>query len=199
MDPIYEYSEKVFDKYLLELGVPQEVLDQDLGSRLTISGSYGYKKELELPDIGKVRENDICNVLNKMDVDTLKTYWEVEEFRERVAALIRYPGGLHEWLMISAIPVLREMGIPMGFIKDYRDATDSCTFTIDGEKGRHGGNLSTKMHNILYYFILRAKDIHMSSAVDAKIALAQCLEEFMKVVEPHNPEVLQDLINKLKQ
>lgn len=153
-------DEETLVEILRSKGVTEEELKNDLKKCLTLNGTYGYKQEIVLPYIGKVLAKDICDVLDKMDVDTLKGYWNDEEFREGVSALIREPGGYHEWLMVRAIPLLKEMGISMYCVKEYRDKTNICRFTIQGESGNHNGNLKTTMHNFLYYYIYRAYKIY---------------------------------------
>lgn len=192
------------DEQLQAEGVSKEELARDLGYSLTIGGRYGYAQCLKIPKIGKVGEDKICTILDNMDWNSFNAYWEDVECREKIAALIRYPGGLHEWLMVSAIPLLKEIGIPLGFVKGYRDKTESCTFTIDDEKGWHGGKLSGEMHNILYSHIYEArceyKQLEKNDQVpkNAQYILAQWLKAFMEEVSIDNPEVLRKLIYNLE-
>lgn len=71
--------------------------------------------------------------------------WKNPSLRKKIEARIRYPGGLHEWLMCSRANVFKKWGVSMDEIKKMRTKIDDVIFK--NPPGKHGGPGSTKAHN----------------------------------------------------
>ena len=79
--------------------------------------------------------------------------WMNKNNRNILSSLIRYPGGLHEWMMVSMIPRFLQMGgIDMNWIKEFRDST-----SMNYIGWHHGSDLSTTVHNLLRKAYMHAK------------------------------------------
>lgn len=78
--------------------------------------------------------------------------WRTQE--QKIKALVRYPGGYHEWLMVSTLPELKAMGVPMQLIREMIIPTSECSFYVDGEKCLHGKRGSGIMHRDLFRAII---------------------------------------------
>lgn len=89
-----------------------------------------------------------------LSVNAFYSCWKRNE--QRIKALVRYPGGYHEWLMVSTLPELKAMGIPMELIRTLIVPTSQCCFYVDGEECRHGESGSGRMHRDLFKAIVMA-------------------------------------------
>lgn len=65
--------------------------------------------------------------------------------RDVIAANVRHPGGLHEWLMVKHVVRVKRWGVSLQTVLDARTATVSTV----GRHFKHGGSGSTSMHNRL--------------------------------------------------
>lgn len=156
-------DEVAFEQLLMKVyGVTAEELEDDVASRGSMAVFYTGSAAVRLPD-GKMVTLcakpgdglDVLEYLEKLPACAVSELWKNEENRRAIGALIRNPGGLHEWLMVASLPLLKRMGIPLAWIRIYRTETNSCTFDFmeKGEwtKGIHGGPGSGRMHNDLFY------------------------------------------------
>ncbi len=71
-----------------------------------------------------------------------ETLWSNPDAKEVIAARVRAPGGLHEWLKVSQLPKLKEWGISMRDIHEFRTLTGKTV----GRSFVHGGDGSGDMH-----------------------------------------------------
>lgn len=155
-------EEEEFERILIEeYGLTPEDLEDDVAPH----GSTGFfhvdTADISLPGGSTVtlsaNENSRENVLVYLEnrsVDTVSELWKNRENRRAIGALIRYPGGWHEWLMVASLPLLKAMGIPLAWIRQFRTETGCCEFRYrdSGEwlEGIHGGPGSGRMHNELF-------------------------------------------------
>lgn len=144
---------------------------------------------------------EVCDWLQVCSLEELKAIWQNPDYREDIKGMIRYPGGMHEWLMVALVPVYKEMGIDMHLLKQCRTETSKCVYLDDNEKilWKHGGNNSTTMHNKL-------KKIYISclkkygSADTCREMLAYELERFKSEnCKKGDVEGLDILIGKLRE
>jgi hypothetical protein len=104
---------------------------------------------------------------NDLSPDELDKLWKNPDIREDIAAQVRQPGGLHEWLMVKHGPNLKRMGFSMDEIKAMTSATKKIEGPVpgaNGERWRHTteegktGSGSKRMHNALDAEIAAAKN-----------------------------------------
>lgn len=109
-------------------------------------------------------KKEVCEWLKELSLEDLKEIWNNVGYKESIKALIRYPGGMHEWLMVALVPVFKEMELDMELLKRCRTPTNECSYYEDEGKEnliwKHGGKGSTQTHNLL-------KEIYMSSLSEA--------------------------------
>ena len=200
------------EQWLMNSGITKKELQKDLQGNLNLTpGTYGYKDSWILSIKGQedieLSAGTICDFLDQISIADFQYLWENQEYHDNIAALIRDPGNMHEWLMVSALPYLKVMGIPMGFVKDYRDPVSNCVFWIDGKKGCHGRELSTQMHNYLLNaikgacnaFIEAGLDNEDDSQINAMWILGGYLSEFIQTVSVSKDSKLIELIGVLKR
>ncbi len=203
-------DEEAFEQYLLGRGVTPEQLEKDLDDHLTLDPQpYGgncqifekdgksirvYAEGVDIEDGGI----SITRWLDNMSMDVLMWLWERPEERNKIKSLMRYPGAYHEWLMLAAIPMLKDMEIPMGEIMQYRTPTNECCFFIDNTQCWHGGEGSTTMHNDLFMEIGNAylesaqRQVHHSFPVLRKY-LRRFAEKYYCNRTEYMPEALKRL------
>lgn len=186
-------NEEELEALLMDMGVTKEQLKRDLEESLTLEPHPCSMKSCVLQKNG--REYTVCaegvqaptgairitEWLDTIPIEELMGFWEDREERNKIKALMRYPGGQHEWLMLAAIPMLKVMEIPMEAILRYRTPTDECFFYANGGKCWHGGEGSTAMHNDLFkaigaaYMDLVRRRVHHRNNV-----LRERLQEFAR-------------------
>lgn len=71
--------------------------------------------------------------------------WKDLVLRRKVERRLRYPGGYHEWLMVSRANVFKKWGVKANEIRTLRTKISDVIFK--NPPGRHGGKGSTKAHN----------------------------------------------------
>jgi hypothetical protein len=96
-------------------------------------------------------DSQFTNWFDNISYENFKILWEKPEVREVIESRIRYPGGLHEWCMVSRTDKFKMWSVTMEEIKRYRTPV-SDVFFINPE-GRHGGPGSTQWHNELLEII----------------------------------------------
>lgn len=165
-NPDFAYDEEI-DVALENMGIDQETLEADLRNSLTLEPGVinidryvfvidGREYVITAEETGETGATWIVNWLDRMSLEMFLQYWNTPELHDAIASLMRYPGGLHEWLMIACLPIFKVMGIPMELVKICRTPIGECTFRFNGDVGTHGGTGSTTMHNDLRDAITRA-------------------------------------------
>ena len=96
--------------------------------------------------------------------------WKNSEIKSKIASRIRYPGGMHEWLLVARANVFKRWGVSMKEIKSLTSKIESVVFK--NPPGRHGGFGSTKAHNELLKLIDESEDF-----IDFKKKLITWAEE----------------------
>ncbi len=206
-------DETAFEQYLLGEGITEEQLEKDLGNRLNLEDRPVKRTHCEFIEGGKkvkVRaygldesscpgSKMITDWLTEMDLETLKGYWQNNADKNKIKCLMRYPGGLHEWLILASIPMLKEMQIPMTYILNYRTPTKECYFFIGNKKCCHGRNRSAGMHRALYRAIKAAyEEWSKNKKSNACVILGEHLQQFAKEYYGNGaykmPEDLNNLI-----
>lgn len=162
------YDENVMledlNNFLISKGVTLEELAED--DRKEEIGGKGFRPvaeaEIAIPTIGRIcmvadktlaigNKYYVADCLDRMTNDQFYYLWynddpEVVKFKNSIMQMFRYPGGLHEWLMIAAIPIFKEMGIPMDHVKTVRTPINETVFWVDGEECKHGRKNSGRFH-----------------------------------------------------
>ena len=154
------------DEAMVEAGISEEILAQDDedGNFLNLMHTPFLLEEAAIEvnetkyivtasrpsEGGKIYIADFLN--DEMDAAAFRQNWEEnEDFKRVVSALMRYPGNLHEWLMIKELPTFKEMGIDFNLVKQVRTTiNEDFKFLYEGEVYTHGSNTgSYKMHQRL--------------------------------------------------
>lgn len=156
-------EEEEFEQILIEeYGLTAEDLEDDVAPHGSAGSFHVDRADILLPDGQSVTlcvdRNSDFNVLlyleNQLDAHTVSELWKNKENQKAIGALIRYPGGWHEWLMVASLPLLKAMEIPLAWIWEFRTETAECQFYYqEGDRyypGIHGGEGSTRMHNDLF-------------------------------------------------
>lgn len=155
-------EEEEFERILMEeYGLTAEDLEDDVAPHGSTGFFHDDTAKICLPSqiivTLSANENSRENVLVYLEnrsVDTVSELWKNRENRRAIGALIRYPGGWHEWLMVASLPLLKAMGIPLAWIRQFRTKTAECQFYYqEGDRyypGIHGGVGSTRVHNELF-------------------------------------------------
>lgn len=87
-----------------------------------------------------------------VSLEDFNACWRSRE--QDIKALVRFPGGYHEWLMVSTLPELKAMGVPMRLIRKMIVPTTNCFFYVDGQECWHGKRGSGTMHRDLFKAIV---------------------------------------------
>lgn len=118
----------------------------------------------------------IVNFLNDLNVGQFMELWRDEESKTAIAALMRHPGHMHEWLMIAALPTLKRMGIDFNRVKDVRtEITTDFQFVSEGQKWTHGANRGSALMHI--YLKKKIEDQAQRYEEDCDKALEELSEE----------------------
>lgn len=192
------YTEDQIDQALIDYGIDPKTLAQDdeNGQFLNLTpgifslSEYDFEVDGEMchvtaEDIKKedaIEEEDaiyIVDFLNGLNEEKFYALWANEQYKRAISALMRYPGSMHEWLMIAALPLLKEMNINLQWVKEVRtEITDAFQFVWEGERYVHGTNTgSAHMHQELYDAIKRAYRKFSPERDDA----LQCLRKQLQV------------------
>ncbi len=123
---------------------------------------------------------------------------------KKISSLMRYPGGLHEWLMIVEIPALKEMGIDMELVKTCRTQIAQCRFALNENdtslSGRHGGSGSGRMHIALREALQSAcNEWKEAPSKDPMNVLKNHLLGFAQIFYPGGPGTVPDGLKRLIQ
>ena len=91
---------------------------------------------------------------NEISLTEFEILWKNRKVKNKISALIRHPGGLHEWLMCSRANTFKKWGVTMEEIKLLRTKIEDVIFK--NPPGYHGGPGSTKAHNEILDLIDRS-------------------------------------------
>ena len=182
------YTEDQIDQALKDCGIDPKVLaeDDENGRFLNLSAGTFSLSEYDFEVDGKMQHvtaeppkeegsKYIVHFLNGLTKDQFKKLWDDESYKRAISALMRYPGGMHEWLMIAALPLVKEMEINFGLVKELRTKiTDDFQFVWQGKHYVHGTNTgSAHMHQELYDAIKKAKEDFLNEVEEDAIPCLQ--------------------------
>lgn len=131
---------------------------------------------------------------------TLKEFCDAWRKHEAdIKRLVRYPGGMHEWLMVSTLLELKYMNIPMQIIKSTVTPTSECRFYVDKKECWHGHAGSGWMHARLFEAIVvppyKCSTPEMAREKLKENLIGACLALWME--EDEIPQCLKDCIDNL--
>lgn len=210
-------EEEEFDRILMEeYGVTEEELREDIERSGMQGGFHISEAEIRLPDGGnvtlqaeEVHDHYVLHYLEQLEPDDVFALWENMGNRKAIGSLIRYPGEQHEWLMVAALPFLRQMGIPLAWMREYRTLTCQCLFHYTDKEGReqtgfHGGPGSGLMHISLLRCYTDAYKKLLQGECQPGLSSGQVIaKNLIQFTEKHFkersevPEGLVGLINRL--
>ena len=166
------YTGDEIDQAFIDYGIDPAFLAQDdeNGRFLNLSaGTFSLEEynfalndkewRVTAEDIEEEDAIYIVNFLNSLNEEEFYDLWADERYKSAISALMRYPGGMHEWLMIAAFPTLKCMGIDFKLVKDVRtEINDDFKFVWDNGLYTHGNNTgSAHMHRALLQAIIDAQ------------------------------------------
>lgn len=221
-------TETQLDQMLMErYGITQEELEEDL-----LDSNPGCHVSAQVGEItwwddrppikiyaSESCRNEVTDVivtdwLDDVSSSDLRELWKIQKNRRVIGSLIREPGGLHEWLMVAAIPYLKTMGIPMAWVKAaaHRTFTSNCFFAYynplshQNITGYHGGPGSGHMHWVLLNYYIKAYNEWCNPTVLDQFVqpgpiIADCLDEFKEQFFSKQipaPPALETLIGNLR-
>ncbi|WRU97849.1 pre-toxin TG domain-containing protein (plasmid) [Priestia filamentosa] len=93
---------------------------------------------------------------NELSVDEFELAWATPKLRTIIESRIRYPGGYHEWHLVSRAPIFKRWGITAEDIAEMRTLTKDVEFV--NPVGRHGFEGSGKAHKELLNIIDHSLD-----------------------------------------
>ncbi|MED3999209.1 LXG domain-containing protein [Priestia aryabhattai] len=88
---------------------------------------------------------------NELSVDEFELAWSTPKLRTIIESRIRYPGGYHEWHLVSRAPIFKRWGVTAEDIAEMRTLTKDVEFV--NPVGRHGFDGSGKAHRELLNLI----------------------------------------------
>lgn len=211
-------GEDELDRILMEeYGITEEELQEDIERSGMRSGYKSSEADIQFPNGETVTlyaeeggDRNVFTFLEEHEPEDVFALWEKMENRRAIGSLIRYPGEQHEWLMVASLPFLREMGIPLAWMKEYRTLTSKCLFyytdkTGVKQTGFHGGPGSGLMHiSLLRCYTDACEALRQGKCTPGPSAgqviaqnLSQFAEQYYKEIS-EIPEGLIGLINRLK-
>ena len=93
---------------------------------------------------------------NELTPDEFDRVWSNEAYKNAIKDRLRYPGGMHEWHMVSRADTFKRWGVNAEQIYELRTAIADVKFV--NPTGHHGGKGSTKAHNEILKVIDNSKD-----------------------------------------
>lgn len=109
--------------------------------------------------IPSVRNGEFNKWFNSLTPDEFDRAWADPKLRDAIKDRLRYPGGLHEWHLVSRADVFKRWGVTSEQIAEMRTLISETTFV--NPTGKHGGKGSTKAHNELLEIIDSSIDYDM--------------------------------------
>ncbi|PEY74067.1 hypothetical protein [Bacillus thuringiensis] len=88
---------------------------------------------------------------NNLTLDEFELAWADQKLRSIIESRIRYPGGLHEWHLVSRAPTFKLWGVKAEDIAEMRTIIEDVHFV--NPIGKHGDIGSTTAHNELLKII----------------------------------------------
>ncbi|MBC6121690.1 pre-toxin TG domain-containing protein, partial [Listeria seeligeri] len=107
-------------------------------------------------DIPTVKSGKFEEFFNSLSVEELDEIWKDKSLRKKIERQLRYPGGLHEWHMVSRAPQFKFWDVTAEQIRELRTAISDVKFV--NPSGVHGGFGSTTAHNELLAIIDSSTD-----------------------------------------
>ncbi|RIW34298.1 hypothetical protein D3H55_09975 [Bacillus salacetis] len=90
---------------------------------------------------------DFAKWFNELSIDEFELAWSTPKLRIIIESRIRYPGGYHEWHLVSRAPIFKRWGVTAEDIAEMRTLTKDVEFV--NPAGRHGFDGSGKAHREL--------------------------------------------------
>ena len=75
-----------------------------VGSSGKVESFYDDIKNITAKDIPTVKSGDFEKFFNSLTVEELDFIWKKKELRKKIERQLRYPGGMHEWHLVSRTP-----------------------------------------------------------------------------------------------
>ena len=130
-----------------------------VGSSGKVERFYDDIKNITAKDIPTVKSGDFEKFFNSLTVEELDFIWKKKELRKKIERQLRYPGGMHEWHLVSRTPQFKYWDITAEKIRELRTVISDEKFI--NLEGGHGDLGSTKSHNELLEIIDSSKDYDM--------------------------------------
>ncbi|MED3824890.1 hypothetical protein P4561_14415 [Priestia flexa] len=99
---------------------------------------------------------DFTKWFNELSIDEFELAWSTPKLRTIIESRIRYPGGYHEWHLVSRAPIFKRWGVTAEDIAEMRTLTKDVEFV--NPVGRHGFDGSGKAHRELLDLIDHSLD-----------------------------------------
>lgn len=99
---------------------------------------------------------DFAKWFNELSIDEFELAWSTPKLRTIIESRIRYPGGYHEWHLVSRAPIFKRWGVTAEDIAEMRTLTKDVEFV--NPVGRHGFDGSGKAHRELLDLIDHSLD-----------------------------------------
>ena len=123
------------------------------------SGYYKNPWGLTAKDIPTSKNGGFDKFFNSLTPDELDELWKDKSIRKKIERNLRYPGGMHEWHMVSRTPTFKRWGLSAEDIKTMRTKISNVEFI--NPSGLHGKLGSTKAHNEILGIIDSSIDYNM--------------------------------------
>ena len=112
-----------------------------------------------LETVPSVRNGEFRNWFNSLTTKEFDNIWADPKLRDSIKDRLRYPGGMHEWHLVSRADTFKYWGVTAEQITEIRTLISETNFV--NPTGKHGGKGSTKAHNELLQIIDTSKDYDM--------------------------------------
>ncbi|WP_238350051.1 RHS repeat-associated core domain-containing protein [Pseudomonas sp. SWRI111] len=106
--------------------------------------------------VPSVKDGAFNKWFNELTPEEFDTVWSNEDYKNSIKDRLRYPGGMHEWHMVSRADTFKRWGVSAEQIYELRTAISDVKFV--NPAGQHGGKGSTKAHNEILKIIDNSKD-----------------------------------------
>jgi hypothetical protein len=127
------FDEKKADDYLRKINKDKGFFDGEI-------------KRIKNNRIGEIPNiKNFNNWFDNLTSEDFEFLWKDINLRRKVERRLRYPGGYHEWLMVSRTNIFKRWGVSAYEIRTLR--TKIIEVIFKNPPGKHGGKGSTKAHN----------------------------------------------------
>ena len=90
-----------------------------VGSSGKVESFYDDIKNITTKNILTVKSGYFEKFFNSLTVEELDFIWEKKELRKKIERQLRYPGGMHEWHLVSRTPQFKYWDITFEKIASY--------------------------------------------------------------------------------